>query len=82
MFSSVTARRWLECKQIPFRENGQDCREGQGQGKAAGGLGLSSQDTEEDQVRIGLVSDIGSTRSNQDFKVKSRLHCRCPKAWQ
>lgn len=59
---------------MPFRENRQECRERQG--KAAGEVGLSSQDTKEESVWVGLVSDIGSvvSRSNQDFTVIAQRH--------
>lgn len=59
---------------MPFRENRQECRERQG--KAAGEVGLSSQDPKEESVWVGLVSDIGSivSRSNQDFTVIAQRH--------
>lgn len=40
------------------------------------GLGLYSQDTEEEQVWVHMVSDMGSTasRSNQGFTVIAQRH--------
>lgn len=45
-------------------------------GRGCPGLGLYSQDTEEEQVWGRLASDMGSTasRSNQDFTVIAQRH--------